>query len=178
MFIVILLFVAGIALGVSAVLIWEHRVRARTAGSHNGLPAWQAIAVPIVNRTLPAEALLVAARLARAFDARVILIAILQVPRTMSLNAGTAPGMEAALDQLEAAERIVRSLGAQAQSEVIRVREMGEFVERAFAEVGAQIVVLESHPKSRATSDLVRTFTDERGLSPTFDVILTHSAKS
>jgi nucleotide-binding universal stress UspA family protein len=171
----IVLLLAGIAIGGGVALLWERRVRAKTAHGRGRQAAWRGVAVPIVGGALPVEALAVAARLGSAVGARVILVAIVQVPRTLSLEAESVPGLPRALDQLEQAEQQLHRLGAQVQSEVVRVREVGDFVERACAQAGAQLVVLESQPQSRSGRDLLRAFTEEKGAGG-LDVLLTHHA--
>ena len=170
MFLAFLLLVAGIAIGVGVSVLWR-RLGLGSSGRQGATRPWRVIAVPIVNDILPEAALASAAQLGVATHADVVPLVAVQVPRAMSLDCESPPGLAAALSRLEAAEAVVRRLGAEAHGEIVRVREMGDLAGRACEDTGAQVVVLEYNPSSRTTADLARTFIDAK-LSCRFDLML------
>jgi len=168
-----LLFVAGLLLGAASGLLFARWRAARSARREGSARVWQVIAVPVVDGALPATALSAAVRLSKASGSHVVVLVVVKVPRTLSLSAEQAPGIDAALTQLEAAERLLRSQGVSGHGEIVRAREVGDRLVRACAELGVGAVVLEAGGTSRSASDLLRTFLDETG-SRRFDVIVTH----
>jgi|SRR5579883_1296770 hypothetical protein len=167
----LLLLVLGIELGVVASLGY---VRLRRPAARRGgvTPSWAVIVVPVLGPSLPEAALSEAAGLARATGARAVVLGALRVPRTMNLDADEVPGLDAALARVEAAELLVRRAGAAVHAELARVRELSEVLDRACAEVGARLVVLEVGDGSQTAPDLLRAVAERRG-PRSFDVLLT-----
>jgi len=166
----ILLFVAGFVLGAGLTLTvrrWLHVA----AGEKTTPQVWRVIAVPILNGGVPRAALTVAARLSLATHGEVVVLTVVQIPRAVGIDAGSPPGLEAALARLETAEGIVRGLGAQVRGEIVRVREVGDLVGRACTESGAQAVVIEPNSASRATAELVHTLLEGKA-GRSFDLVM------
>lgn len=178
----ILLLLLALLLGaaVGTGLAWVFWIRPRASHAARGRqPAlWRSIAVPIVDRRLPEAALRTAARLSLAKGGRVVVLVPVQVPRTMNLEAVAPPGLDSAIERLEAAEAFVRRLGAEVHGEVVRGREIGDFVGRACQEAGVQVVVIEPDPASRATGELVRALVDARAPGHLDVVIARHPPAS
>jgi hypothetical protein len=174
MLIGVLLVLAGLVLGSALTLIglyaWPGPAGRRRAAARG----WHTIVVPLVDGILPKSALETAGRLSVAAGGRVEILAVLQVPRTMNINAENPPGLEGALSRLEAAESFVQGIGAEAHGEVVRVREPGDLVVHACEETGAGAVVIEPNPASRATADLLRALTEAKA-ALTFDIVVATS---
>jgi hypothetical protein len=168
----LLFLVVGAGLG-AALSLLAQRLRHERSSSSSALQAWGTIAVPLVSGPLPYSALTTAARLGRATHALVVLLAVVQVPRTISMQADAPPGLDTALGRLDSAERVVREFGAEVHGEVVRVREIRDLVRRACEETGAQVVVVEPNAASQAANELVLALAGGSG-PRNFDVVLTH----
>ena len=166
----VLIFLLGFAVGAAAALAGR-RLNPAMRDHRDLTRSWRTLAVPIVNGSLPRAALITAGRIGAATGGHVALLAVVQVPRGMGIEAGNPPRLQTALTQLEAGEKLVRSLGAEVHGEVVRVRELGELVIHACEETGAQAVVIEPNPASRATNELLHTLVDSKG-GRTFDLVL------
>ena len=169
-----LLIVAALSAGVLAGLVIARRLRFGAGENGSAARLWQVIAVPMIENRLPEAALATAARLAKASGSHVTVLAVVPIPRTMSLNAEEAPGLEEALGCVDAAERFVRGRGAAVHGELVRVREVGELVQRACAEAGAQAVVVEVNSGSRPSQELLREFVERQG-PHAFDIVVAHA---
>ncbi|MGI8549288.1 MAG: hypothetical protein ACR2PL_00625 [Dehalococcoidia bacterium] len=150
--------VVGLLAGAVVHRFWQ---RARTGRPclRNPASIWPVLAVPIVNGKLPQTALETAARLSIAVGGQVVVLVAVQIPRSMSLEAPDPPGLDLALDRLDAAERMVVGLGSRVHGEIVRLRDVSEVAGRCLAETGAQAVVVEAAPRSRAAEDLLRSLT-------------------
>ena len=171
----IVFFVAGLMIG--AALLWMvQRRRGRSLCSKRTGRAWRVIAVPIVNGCMPRSALSVAAGLGVAAHGTVVVLVVVQIPRTVGIDVQSPPELESALSRLDAAEGIVRALGASVRGELVRVREVGDLVGRACKESGAEAVILEPHTGSRATAELTHALLEGKD-ARSFDLVLAYARK-
>ena len=176
MLVSIVLLLLGIGLGAGGIL-FGIRLRSHLVHGNGAVQPWRTIAVPIVDRTLPTAALSVAARLSAAARGDVVLLAVVQVPRTMAIDTEAPPSLESALSRLEDAERVVRDLGARVHGEVVRVRQISDLVGRACAETGAQVVVVEPDRASPGAIELLRALVEAKGPNP-LDLVIAHQRPS
>jgi hypothetical protein len=172
MLVAVVCLIGGFALGVGAAIAasWYRRRGAPDRPASR----WPVVTVPVTGSALPETALTAGAQVAGALHARLVLLSPVQVPRTLSRDAESVPGLEKSLARAEAAEQFVRRLGAEAYGEVVRVRELAEVIDRACSEVGSGLVILEAKEGGRGAQELFHTVTERTGQRG-FDVLLASS---
>lgn len=106
------------------------------------LPAIESILVPVDGSSACRAAMAVAADFAKRTRAHLHLLYVIEVPRSIALDATLEGELQRAEDVLEEAERIAESYGVQATGELVQARQVGHAVVDEAAERRVDVVIL------------------------------------
>jgi len=100
------------------------------------------ILVPVDGSAASQDALGIAAQLAKRTRARIHLIYVIEVPRTIALDATLEGELQRAEDVLDRAERVAESFGVSVAGELVQARQAGHAIVDEAVERGVDVVVL------------------------------------
>jgi nucleotide-binding universal stress UspA family protein len=120
---------------------------------------YRTILVPLAPGQVTWEALDVSCRLATERRARVVAVAVLEVPMDLPLDAAQPEAEDAANDLLDEARRIGESYGVEVIGRLVRDRRAGRAIVREAVQRQAEIVVMGS-PRRRARATVFGQTTD------------------
>ncbi len=118
------------------------------------------ILVPIIPAPHSERGVLLACRLGSVQGARLLILHVMEIPRTLPLSA-PAPELEAAATQgLERALRIARAHGLEAETHRVRARIAGEEIVRFAVEADADLIVLGARPRGGLRDEILGRTSD------------------
>jgi APA family basic amino acid/polyamine antiporter len=152
----------GFAAAMGGLLIWMFRlprmVPAQAARARRGVGAVRRILVPTVGAAYSQRGVELACRLGLEQKAEIVLANVIEVPRTLPLDAPLPQAQAQAEEAIEQARAIVELRGLVAQAHIERAREAVEGIIRAARHVDADLIVMGTRPHiSAAESVLGRT---------------------
>src|SRR3990172_1872731 len=100
------------------------------------------ILVPVAGHPIDEEAVQVACRVAKATKGRVYAVYVIEVTRTLPLNAEIEPDVRKAEAVLDQVERLAEELDFEVESELLQAREGGPAVVDEAIERGVDLIVL------------------------------------
>ena len=100
------------------------------------------ILVPVAGHPIDEEAVQLACRVAKATKGRVYAVYVIEVTRTLPLNAEIEPDVRKAEAVLDQVERLAEELDFEVESELLQAREVGPAVVDEAIERGADLIVL------------------------------------
>lgn len=100
------------------------------------------ILVPVDGSTACHQALAVAADLGKRTKAHVHLLYVIEVPRSIALDATLEGELQRAEDILERAERIAEGYGVTVEGELVQARQAGHAIVDEAVERGVDVVIL------------------------------------
>ena len=100
------------------------------------------ILVPVDGSDACHEALGVAAQLAKRTRARIHLLYVIEVPRTIALDATLEGELQRAEDVLDRAERLAEGFGVAVAGELVQARQAGHAIVDEAVERGVDLVIL------------------------------------
>lgn len=116
------------------------------------------ILVPVNGQQSDADALTIACRVAKLYKAAIEAIHVIEVKRTLPLDAEMTDEMQRGEDVLDNAERVGQSLDCAIDTELLQAREVGPTVVDEARERGADLIILGLTYKKRfGEFDLGRT---------------------
>jgi nucleotide-binding universal stress UspA family protein len=133
----------------STILIKMFRVPKQIASSaaraKHSVGALKRILVPTLGRDYTERAVELACRLGLEQKALIILVYVLEIFRTMPLDAPLQKAEEKAMDSLERARSIVNMHGLQVEVKIERARESAEGIIRAARDFDVDLIVIGVH---------------------------------
>jgi APA family basic amino acid/polyamine antiporter len=103
---------------------------------------YRTIVVPVVRTGETEEALVAAARLAAERGATVVIVTVLEVPRSLPLDAALPQEQDAAEELLDDAQALVESYGVHAVTRLVRARTAGRAIVEEARRRNAELVVV------------------------------------
>lgn len=100
------------------------------------------ILVPVDGSTACHEALGVAADIAKRSKARIHLLYVIEIPRTIALDATLEGELQRAEEILERAERVAEGFGVTVAGELVQARQAGHAIVDEAVERGVDVVIL------------------------------------
>lgn len=100
------------------------------------------ILVPVAGNPIDEEAIGLACRVAKAAKGRVYAVYVIEVARTLPLNAELAPEVRKGENVLDHAERVAEELDYEVDTELLQAREVGPAVVDEAIERGADLIIL------------------------------------
>ena len=100
------------------------------------------ILVPVAGHPIDEEAVQLACRVAKATKGRVYAVYVIEVTRTLPLNAEIEPDVRKAEAVLDQVERLAEELDFEVESELLQAREVGPAVVDEAIERGVDLIVL------------------------------------
>lgn len=135
-------------------------VSAEVAKARTSISYFQHILVPTVGAPYSEKGIELACRLGHEQKAKIVLTYVLEVPRTLPLDALLLEAECKAAEALERAKEIVVLHGLEATTRVERAREAGEGIIRAAKDQGADVIVMGIRPRIGLAQDLLGRTTD------------------
>ncbi len=109
---------------------------------------YRTIIVPVLRTAESEEALVAAARLAAERRSRIVLVAVLEVPLELPLDA-SMPEEERAENVLDSAQALLESYGVRALTRLVRARSAGPAIVEEAEHRNAELIILGAARKSR-----------------------------
>ena len=103
---------------------------------------YRTIVVPILRTAESEEALVAAARLASERRARIVIVAVVEVPLDLPLDAWLPERVREANETLDDAQALLESYGVGVTTRLLRDRRAGQAIVRAAADRNAELLVL------------------------------------
>ena len=148
----------------SSLIWWMLRVPApispEVAKARSSISYFHRILVPTVGASYSEKGIELACRLGHEQKAKIILTYVLEVPRTLPLNAFLPETESKAKKAIERAKEIVVLHGLEATDRIERAREAGEGIIRAANDQGVDAIVMGVRPRIGLTQDLLGRTTD------------------
>lgn len=135
-------------------------VSAEVAKARSSVSYFMRILVPTIGMPYSEKGIELACRLGHEQKAELVLIYVLEVPRTLPLNAPLPEAECKASEALERAREIVSLHGLEAVTRIERAREAGEGILRAAKDYHADAIVMGIRPRLTRTQDLLGRTTD------------------
>lgn len=135
---------------------------------------WRRVLVPAIARPYSARSLEVACRLAKSSGATVHLAYVMEIPRSMVLNAQMPEVEELAASVLQRGEEIVRQYRVPVISSIYRTRSADDGILKLVHEAECDLLVLGARPDE--TRGLPRELTQQLFRAATCEVVLDYIA--
>jgi len=152
------------ATAMGALLLWMFHlpmyVSAPAAKARRAVDAVKCIIVPTVGQPYSERGVELACRLGRDQKAEIVLTYVLEVPRTLPLNAPLPEATKHAEEALERGSQIVKIRGLVPVSHIERAREASGGIIRAASDRQADLIVLGIRPNAGARGAVLGRTTD------------------
>jgi len=152
------------ASAMGGLLLWMFRlpmyVTAPAAKARRAVDAVKCIIVPTVGQPYSERGVELACRLGRDQKAEIVLTYVLEVPRTLPLNAPLPESTQKAEEALERGSQIVKIRGLLPVTHIERAREASEGIIRAARDRQADLIVLGIRPNVGARDTVFGRTTD------------------
>jgi nucleotide-binding universal stress UspA family protein len=152
---------AGAMMGL---IIWMFRLPPRVgpevARARHSVGALRRIVVPVVSADYSRRGVELACRLGRDQKAEIVLLAVIEVPRTLPLGAYMPAAEKEAQQALDAAQEIVQLHGLEADVHIERARSAGAGILKVADDHEAHVIVLGIRPHVGLTQSILGRTTD------------------
>lgn len=135
-------------------------VSAEVAKARSSVSYFKRILVPTIGMPYSEKGIELACRLGHEQKAEVVLIYVIEVPRTLPLNAPLPEAEGKGAEALDRAREIVSLHGLEAVAHTERAREAGEGILRAAKDYHADAIVMGIRPRLTRAQDLLGRTTD------------------
>jgi nucleotide-binding universal stress UspA family protein len=122
----------------------------RVLGARRPSSGYERILVPLLEADAAVTATSVACRLAADHGAVLVAVAVVEVPRELPLDADMTDGEARCFELLRRARAEADRYGVTLQASLTRGRHAGEEIVEEARRSGAELIVLQAHPRRRA----------------------------
>ena len=136
------------------------RVGPEVARARHSVGALRRIVVPVVGTDYSRRGVELACRLGRDQKAEIVLVSVIEVPRTLPLGAAMPEAEQEAREALEEAQQLVRLHGLEADVHVERARSASAGILKVAADHAAHVIVMGIRPHVGITQNILGRTTD------------------